>query len=389
MSQAPPGPEAATVPLTAVTTHWDDGLTTHDVPVPLQAKPPGHAPHVRPIAAQTGSGSRPHIRPEHIGTHTSEISHRPAALHIRPSAHVPHWPPHPSEPHSRPAQTGVQMQRPLVLQAELAEHMPHVRPFAAQFMPRSGPHSRPAHADIHVSLRGTQRPAVLHSQPVSGHVPQEPPAPLGPHSRPAQVGGMVTRVHEPLVHASPATQALSQLPQCAVSVRVLTQPPPQTVRPDGQAHAPATQLCPVGQRVPHPPQWRVSLCGSTHAAAHIIRGARHPDAQVPFSQLDPAPQAVPHAPQFSPSVWTFTQRPAQSAPEAEGHAERAAEQRPPRLRAGQRLHRTHDCGAQWECRTDRGTWPTSPQSTQRHPVCGVKVQWSQPLPQQVAGSGAS
>lgn len=281
--------------------------------MPLQTKPPGHAPQVRPWAVQLGPGSGPHIRPEHIGTHTSEVSHRPAALHVRPSAHVPHWPPHPSEPHSRPAQTGVQTQRPLALQAELDGHIPHVRSMRAQFGPGSGPHSRPAQADMHASIGGTQRPAVLHSQPARGHVPHDPPAPFGPHSRPMQFGGVVTRVHEPLVHASPATQAASQLPQCAVSVRVFTQPPPQAARPDGQAHAPATQLCPVGQRVPHPPQWRVSLCGSTQAPAHVIRGARHPDAQTPLSQLDPAPQAVPHAPQFSPSVWTFTQRSAQSA----------------------------------------------------------------------------
>jgi transcriptional regulator with XRE-family HTH domain len=303
------------------------------VPPLLQAKPLGHDPHVRP--AQFTPGSAPHIRPSHPERHP-RTSHRPSALQVLLAAQVPHCPPHPSEPHSRPAQTRVHTQRPLALHTDPAGHVsiPQKRP--SQFAPGSGPHSRPLHAGVQTLSGGTHRPAALHPQPASGHVPHEPPAPLGPHSRPMHVGGVTTRAHEPAAQVSPAAQAPPQRPQFAVSVRVSTQPLSQTVWPDGQTHAPAAQLCPVGQRVPHSPQWFASLCGSTHIPAHTLRGALHPDVQTPSTHPLPAPQALPQAPQFSPSAMMFTQLPPQDA-RPEEHAGGASRGCPPSGSA----HRSH------------------------------------------------
>jgi hypothetical protein len=67
---------------------------------------------------------------------------------------------------------------------------------------------------------------------------------------------------------SPAAQAVAQLPQCAGSVRVSTQTPPQTTCPVGQAQTPAEQLWPPVHTFPQAPQLFGSLARFTQEPPH-------------------------------------------------------------------------------------------------------------------------
>lgn len=95
--------------------------------------------------------SGPHFLVPHCGSHV----HCPP-LHPCPDGHVPHTPPQPSEPHTLPAQVGVQL---------------------------------PPQAPVEV----------LHTCP-DEQVPQVPPQPSGPQLLPAQLV-VQPALHWPLVHA--------------------------------------------------------------------------------------------------------------------------------------------------------------------------------------------
>lgn len=81
-------------------------LRTHaQRPLALHTELPAHDPQVRPSQNMPGSG--PHSRPVHPERQVmSGGTQRPATLQPHPAmGHVPHEPPAPSEPHSRPVQS--------------------------------------------------------------------------------------------------------------------------------------------------------------------------------------------------------------------------------------------------------------------------------------------
>ena len=120
-----------------------------------------------------------------------------------------------------------------------------------------------------------------------------------------------------------------QPPQFFGSLVVLEHPVPQHVSPDGHGGAPlqdvagvqmlATQVSPVGQMVPQPPQLLASVVVLEHPdAQHVsvavqsgpplqVAGAWH----VPPWQVSPGAHAFPHEPQLFGSVFTFEQPDAQ------------------------------------------------------------------------------
>ena len=65
-------------------------------------------------------------------------------------------------------------------------------------------------------------------------------------------------------------QEFPQLPQCAVSVAVLVQAPPQADSPAGQLQTPLVQLAPMAQSFPQLPQWATSDETSTQVPAQSI-----------------------------------------------------------------------------------------------------------------------
>src|SRR5262249_60611564 len=88
----------------------------------------------------------------------------------------------------------------------------------------------------------------------------------------------------------PLAQTLPQLPQWAGLVCWLTHAPLQTSCPDGQTHAPLTQLAPVAQALSQAPQLAV-----------VFRGVH-----TPLQQPAPSAQALPQAPQLLVLVWGLT-----------------------------------------------------------------------------------
>lgn len=76
--------------------------------------------------------------------------------------------------------------------------------------------------------------------------------------------------------------------------------------------APATQICPAAQAVPHEPQCVESIERSVHRHAlhpsrHDVRPALHPHAHDAPAQTDPGRHSFPHAPQLRGSVVRSTQ----------------------------------------------------------------------------------
>jgi hypothetical protein len=67
---------------------------------------------------------------------------------------------------------------------------------------------------------------------------------------------------------------------------------------------------PAAQARPHAPQWAASVSGLTHTPLQSVRPAGQ--AQAPAVQVAPPLHAVPQAPQLSASVRRLTQRPPQS-----------------------------------------------------------------------------
>ena len=65
------------------------------------------------------------------------------------------------------------------------------------------------------------------------------------------------------MHDCPLGQTLPHIPQFAASVAVATQRPPHTVWPAGHTHAPAVHVWPVAQTFPHRPQLFTSVAPDT------------------------------------------------------------------------------------------------------------------------------
>lgn len=223
-----------------------------------------------------------------------------------------------------------------------------------------GPHERHGHI-VHsdATAYGVQLPAT-HSSSTAQRLPQ-PPQFRGsvrsstqrlPHVRvPAgQVATQAPRAHRGV----PPPHVVPHAPQLAGSLRVFTQPAPQSVRPGrhshtppaqasssaqvvpqspqrvgsfakskhsapapghacvpaAQVHAPETQTSVPPQRTPQPPQLSGSALGSRHLPPHAMSPAIG-HTQPPEMHIVPAGQLLPHAPQFRASLETSLQTPPQ------------------------------------------------------------------------------
>jgi hypothetical protein len=104
----------------------------------------------------------------------------------------------------------------------------------------------------------------------------------------------------------------------AESSVVSTQTPPQSIVPAGQTHRPETHEPPIGQVLPHVPQFALSA----ERSAHDVPQSTVPIGQThaPAVQVAVGGQALPHAPQLARSVWNVAgsvQMPAQQTPLAQ------------------------------------------------------------------------
>jgi hypothetical protein len=132
-------------------------------------------------------------------------------------------------------------------------------------------------------------------------------APPAPHV--ASVAAQVV-VHIPAEHTSPAAHLRPHAPQWSRSVSAITHtstPAPASAPPSADApparqatcplgqttrHTPAAQRAPAPHATPHAPQWRASVCGSTHAPPHSVCepvhvGAMSVTASTPLSVAPP------------------------------------------------------------------------------------------------------
>jgi hypothetical protein len=88
-----------------------------------------------------------------------------------------------------------------------------------------------------------------------------------------------------LLQTSPVAQTVQADPQCEGFDA--TQPP-QSTRPDGQAHVPPWQVVPLPQTMPHMPQLLLSAWTSVQAPLHSISVEEQPPVPVLlFAQLTP------------------------------------------------------------------------------------------------------
>lgn len=160
------------------------------------------------------------------------------------------------------------------------------------------------------------------------HAPALQPSAVSPQAlphRPQLAGSALVLRHVPLQHSSEPAQVRPQAPQlAAVSVRV--QAPPQQVSDAPQARAlgpvphkhcaplqvvpagqltvhataqePAVHARPVGQTMPHMPQFAALVCVSTQAVPQHVEEPVHmpaPQRQTPATQVDPFVHAGVHA----------------------------------------------------------------------------------------------
>lgn len=115
----------------------------------------------------------------------------------------------------------------------------------------------------------------------------------------------------PLWHVLPPVQALPHVPQWLLFVEVFTHCPPQSCCPDGQTQAPDEQLEPLGQDVPHVPQFCCVPSGCWFGHRHC-----------PPLHVEPPPQAVLHVPQcaFEVDVLTHPAAPQSCCPLGQLHS---------------------------------------------------------------------
>ncbi len=105
------------------------------------------------------------------------------------------------------------------------------------------------------------------------------------------------------------------------SVCVSTQAVPHIVRGAAQVvtfvHAPAEQICPVAHALPQRPQLRGSIARIVQPTEPVPVGQQvdpgaHAQVHAPTLHTSPAAQVVPHAPQLRGSTCRFTHVPLQS-----------------------------------------------------------------------------
>jgi hypothetical protein len=125
------------------------------------------------------------------------------------------------------------------------------------------------------------------------------------------------QTHVPAEHILPPLHALSQPPQCSLSVFTSTQASPQAMRPllHSKAHAPARQTASaratiVRHCMPQAPQFCGSFMRSTQACPQSVgEAAGQPDTQpsAPAHIGVPAVHAVPQSPQCSAVLRSVSQ----------------------------------------------------------------------------------
>jgi len=145
--------------------------------------PKWHLPQVPPHP------SGPHSLPAQFGMH-SQVPF----THPSPAAQVPQDPPHPSDPHSFPVQSGVQVPLPQPPQSFTHSFTQKSSQALQQqyesMLQTHASHLQPSQPGLQeVSHPGPPKhfPLALHSWS-GAHSPQNPPHPSGPHSLPAQAG---------------------------------------------------------------------------------------------------------------------------------------------------------------------------------------------------------
>jgi hypothetical protein len=120
----------------------------------------------------------------------------------------------------------------------------------------------------------------------------------------------------PAEQTSPIGQALPHAPQFALSEGRWTHTPLQSVDPElgahANAHVPWTQVLPAGQAMPHPPQFAGLEVVSSHRPPQSVSPAVQLAAHLPAEQTCPFGQALPQVPQLSGSVFGSAQVPLQS-----------------------------------------------------------------------------
>lgn len=119
-------------------------------------------------------------------------------------------------------------------------------------------------------------------------------------------------MHAAPTHTSSLRQPIPQAAQLSRSVNVLTQLPPQLVRPvpHDVAHVPMLQTSPPAHALPHAPQLNRSMFVSRQVPLHIVNpiGQR----QTPALHSCAPGHVLPHAPQLNRSVKRSRHTPVQS-----------------------------------------------------------------------------
>jgi hypothetical protein len=133
---------------------------------------------------------------------------------------------------------------------------------------------------------------------------------------------MLGHWHMPFMQFAPIGQAVPHVPQFISSVCVSTQLLPQTLPPSAQLHLPALQVSGAAQAIPHMPQLLLSLCVSTHWVPHTVSPVPPSSGHLhaPPMQVVGSLHALPQMPQFLESTLTSTQAPLQTIFAASLHA---------------------------------------------------------------------
>jgi hypothetical protein len=108
------------------------------------------------------------------------------------------------------------------------------------------------------------------------------------------------------VALGPVGQVVPHAPQFVGSVETSVQralvPQARSGVAQFAAHAPLEHTVPAGHTRPHWPQLALSVRRSRQTLAHTERPPPHESSQTPATQSCPAAQVVPQAPQFARSV---------------------------------------------------------------------------------------
>jgi hypothetical protein len=117
--------------------------------------------------------------------------------------------------------------------------------------------------------------------------------------------------HMPLLHTVPIGQMLPHIPQFSGSVDVLTQTPEQLAVPAGHVQTPPEHDAPPVHARPQPPQFKLSVLVLTHAPLQSVWVGRQLCVQMPELHTCPIAHILPHMPQFCTSLDVSTHTPLQ------------------------------------------------------------------------------